>query len=183
MIGKITFSLGLLAALLAGGADATSVAASGGDGSFGIHADTALAPMLTADVDFLHAGSARGDAKAYSAGLMLAPPTPVVHWGVGARYRYQDTQLGSGGGVELGASVFVATPVPRVSVGGVAWYLPSALANGDVRRSYDYSAQVRLAVTRATYLWAGYRRMQVTFEDGRAQALYKGPTFGVSVGF
>lgn len=183
MIGKITFAFGLLAVLLAGGAHATSISASGGDGSFGLHADTALAPALTANFDFLHAGSARGDAKAYAAGLMLAPPTPVVHWGVGARYRYQDTHLGSGGGVELGATVFVDTPVPRVSVGGIGWYLPSALANGDVRRSYDYSAQVRLTVTQATYLWAGYRRMQVTFENGRAQALYKGPTFGVSVGF
>lgn len=183
MTGRNLISLALMVALLPCAAHATSVAATGGDGAFGVHADTALAPMLTANVDYLHTDAARGDARVYSAGLMLSPPSPVVHWGVGARYRYQNTAAGDGGGLELGASVFIDTPIPRVSVGGYGWYLPSALANGDVRRSHDYSAQVRLTLVRATFLWAGWRRAEVTFADGRAQTWYDGPTFGVSVGF
>lgn len=164
-------------------AHATSISASGGDGAVGIHADTALLPMLHANVDYLHTDSDRGNAKIYTVGLMIEPPTPLVHWAVGARYQYQDTRYGSGGGVELGGSLFVATPIPLVSVGGYGFYMPSGAANGHIRHSYDYGAQLRLSFTHSIYAYAGYRYMRTAFEDVGTKVLYKGPSIGISVGF
>lgn len=184
MIGKTTLFLACAsAALLAPAAHATSIAASGGDGSVGIHADTALLPMLSANADYLRTGSERGDAKLYALGLTVSPPSPVVHWAVGARYRHQDTRWGKGGGVELGASVFVDTPIPLLTVGGYGYYMPSALAHGEVQQSHDYGAQLRLSFTRSIYAWAGYRNMGVTFAGAGSHTLYKGPSLGLSVGF
>jgi hypothetical protein len=177
--------LGALAAMaaLAPVAHATSLSASGGDGAVGIHADTALLPMLHANLDYLRTDSDRGDAKIYTAGLMISPPTPLVHWAVGARYQYQDTRWGHGGGVELGGSVFVNTPIPLLSVGGYGFYMPSGAAHGRIRHSYDYGAQLRLSLTHSIYAWAGYRYLRTAFRSAGMQVLYKGPSVGLSVGF
>lgn len=184
MTDKMLFQLGLLGALaLAPAAQATSLSASGGDGAVGVHADTALLPTVRLNVDWLRTDHERGDAKVYSAGLMVSPPTPLLHWGVGARYRYQDSVYGSGGGVELGAQLFIDTPIPLLSVGGYGYYMPSELASGDVRESHDYGAQLRLGFTRSIYAWAGYRDMRVRFDHGPGRVLYKGPAVGLSVGF
>ena len=182
MIGKTTLVLALAGTALAmSPAHATSIAVSGGDGAVGIHADTALLPTLGANADYLR--SDRGDAKLYAAGLTISPPSPLLHWTVGARYRYQDTRWGNGGGVELGASLFVDTPLPLVSVGGYGYYMPAALAHGKVQQIHDYGAQVRLSFTRAIYAWAGYRNMGVTFAGAGSHTLYQGPALGLSVGF
>jgi hypothetical protein len=85
--------------------------------------------------------------------------------------------------VELGASAFVNTPIPLLSVGGYGFYMPSGAAHGRIRHSYDYGAQLRLGLTRSIYAWAGYRYLRTTFEDWGTQTLYKGPSVGISVGF
>lgn len=184
MIHKMLFLVAATAAVaVALPAHATSISASGGDGAFGVQADTALLPALHANVGYLHTDSDRGNAKIYTLGLMIAPPTPLVHWAVGARYQYQDTRYGSGGGVELGGSLFVATPIPLVSVGGYGFYMPSGAANGRIRHSYDYGAQLRLSLTHSIYAYAGYRYMRTSFEGAGNKVLYKGPSLGLSVGF
>ena len=162
---------------------AASVSIDGGDGAVGVHAGTALLPMLHAGVDYLHTGDDRGRAKVYGVGLAISPPTPLVHWSVGARYQYQDSRWGKGGGVELGASLFVDTPVPMLSVGGYGFYLPSSTAHGDVRHGSDYGAQLRWSLTRSIYAYAGYRWMRTDFERAGTRTLYKGPALGLSVGF
>ncbi|MDO1529904.1 YfaZ family outer membrane protein [Fulvimonas sp. R45] len=183
-MGKTHLLLALAGAtLLVPAARATSVSASGGDGAFGVHADTALLPTLHADADYLRTGSDRGDAKVYGLGLSIAPPTPLLHWSIGARYQYQRTRWGDGGGVQVGASLFVDTPIPLLTVGGYGYYLPPGAAHGRVRHASDYGAQLRLGLTRSIYAWAGYRYMRTSFEGFGTQTLYKGPSLGVSVGF
>lgn len=184
MIHKVLFLVALTAAAaMATSACATSISASGGDGAVGIQADTTLLPALHANVGYLRTGGDRGNAKIYTVGLMVAPPTPLVHWAVGARYQYQDTRYGSGGGVELGGSLFVATPIPLVSVGGYGFYMPAGAANGHIRHSYDYGAQLRLGLTHSIYAYAGYRYLRTSFEGAGTRVLYRGPSIGISVGF
>jgi hypothetical protein len=164
-------------------AHATSVAVTGGDGAVGVQADTALLPALHANLGYLHTGDDRGSARIYQAGLMIAPPTPLLHWAVGARYQYQDTRYGSGGGVELGASLFVPTPIPLLSLGGYGFYMPGGSAHGRIRHSYDYGVQLRLGFTRSVHAYAGYRYLRTSFEGIGTRVLYKGPSLGLSVGF
>ena len=184
MTGKMLALVALVvAAATAPSTHATSISASGGDGAVGIQADTALLPALHANAGYLHTDGDRGNAKIYTLGLMIEPPTPLVHWAVGARYQYQDTRWGNGGGVELGGSLSVATPIPLLSVGGYGFYMPSGAANGRIRHSYDYGAQLRLGLTHSIYAYAGYRYMRTSFEGAGTQVLYKGPSLGISVGF
>lgn len=183
---RVSFFSVLLAGLLllASAVHAASIAVSGGsDSALGVQVGASLLPTLQANLGYLHTGSDHGDADIYGAGLMIAPPTPLLHWGIGARYQYQDTRYGSGGGVALGASVFVDTPLPLLSVGGYGFYMPSGLAHGDIRHSSDYGAQLRLGLSHGIYAYAGYRWLRTAFVGTGTHALYKGPAIGASVGF
>ncbi|WP_329742809.1 YfaZ family outer membrane protein [Dyella sp. A6] len=182
---RVLLVCSLLASILAfvPAARATSVALGGGDGSFAVHADTALLPTLHADLDYLRTGSGHGNADIYGIGLMVSPPTPLVHWAIGARYQYQSTRYGNGGGVELGASLFFDTPLPLLRVGGYGFYMPSGAASGDIRHSADYGAQLRLGLTRSIYAYAGYRYLRTAFDGTGTHVVYRGPAIGVSVGF
>ena len=183
MIAKILFLAGLSAITMVPAVHATRIGASAGDGSVGLHADTVLLPMLHANADYLRTDSDRGDAKVYSAGLMIAPPTPLVHWTMGVRYQHQDTRYGSGGGVQLGASLMLNTPIPLLSVGGYGFYMPPGTAQGRVRQSHEYGAKLRVSFTLAVYAYAGYRYMRTSFEGAGAKVLYNGPALGLSIGF
>lgn len=161
---------------------ATSVSLGGGDGSLGIGISTPLGSSLRADFGYLNTDDRRGNADLYSAGLMIVPAATAVHWEIGARYQYQDTRFGSGGGIGLGGSLYVDTPIPRVSIGGYGFYTPDSLSSGALDRSYDYGAQVRLNINHALSLYGGYRLLRSEFDDRGSHDLYKGPVLGLNVG-
>lgn len=161
---------------------ATSVSLDGGDGSLGVGISTPLGSSLRADFGYLNTDDRRGNADLYSAGLMIAPAATAVHWEIGARYQYQDTRYGSGGGIGLGGSLYVNTPIPRVSIGGYGFYTPDALTSSALDNSYDYGAQVRLSINRSFSLFGGYRVLRSEFNDRGSHDLYKGPMFGLNVG-
>jgi hypothetical protein len=161
---------------------ATSVSLDGGDGSLGVGISMPLGSSLRADFGYLNTDNRRGNADLYSAGLMIAPAATAVHWEIGARYQYQDARYGSGGGIGLGGSLYVSTPIPRVSIGGYGFYTPDSLTSGALDNSYDYGAQVRLNVNRSFSLFGGYRVLRSEFNDRGSHDLYKGPMFGLNVG-
>jgi hypothetical protein len=161
---------------------ATSVSLDGGDGSLGIGISTPLGSSLRADFGYLNTDDRRGNADLYSAGLMIAPAAAAMHWEIGARYQYQDTRFGAGGGIGLGGSLYFNTPIPRLSIGGYGFYTPDSLSSGALDNSYDYGAQLRLSINRSFSLFGGYRLLRSQFNDRGSHDLYKGPVLGLNVG-
>lgn len=177
------FSLALLAGLsFCAPAFATSVSASGGDGSVGIDLGVPLTRGLRADLGYLRTDDRRGDADVYSAALMIVPASRDIHWEIGARYQYQDARDASGGGVGLGGSVDVPTGIRWLSLGAYGFYTPEALTNGDVNHGYDVGAQLNVRFGSSVSVFGGYRRMRTSFDGVGQHDLYKGPMFGVRVG-
>ena len=123
---------------------ALSVSANGGDESFGVEASQTIFPTLRAGVGYLNTDDSGHNAKAYSGSLMFTPWLPGIDLSVGGRYQYQDTHYGNGGGLGLGGSAFVDTPIPLTSIGGYGFYTPEGLAHGDIDKSYEYGAQARV---------------------------------------
>ncbi|TVP53041.1 MAG: hypothetical protein EA349_14715 [Halomonadaceae bacterium] len=156
-----------------------SVTASAGSDYYSVDVTQPILPRLRAGVGYLNTD----DADIYTGSLMFAPITPVVDLTIGARYQYQDTDFGEGGGVSVGGSAFVGTPIPMVSVGGHGFYTPEDLTHGDLEESYEYAAQVRARLTPQTYASASYRFVRSDFDGTGRQTLHSGPVFGVSVGF
>ncbi|ANF56363.1 YfaZ family outer membrane protein [Halotalea alkalilenta] len=180
-LGIVFASGGLL--LASHQALAFSVSANGGRDSFGLEASQSIAPGLRAGVGYLSTDDSGSNAKAYSGSLMFSPYLPGVDLAVGGRYQYQDTHYGNGGGLGIGGSAFVDTPIPLTSVGGYGFYTPSGLSHGDVDKSYEYGAQARVNLLSQTYVYGGYRYFRTDFEGRGNQTLDSGPVLGVSVGF
>ncbi|OLO04290.1 MULTISPECIES: YfaZ family outer membrane protein [Salinicola] len=162
---------------------ALSVSANGGDESFGVEASQTIFPTLRAGVGYLNTDDSGHNAKAYSGSLMFTPWLPGIDLSVGGRYQYQDTYYGNGGGLGLGGSAFVDTPIPLTSIGGYGFYTPEGLTSGDVEKSYEYGAQARVNIISQTYVYGGYRYMRTDFDNDNGHTLDSGPVLGVSVGF
>lgn len=162
---------------------ALSVSANGGEDSFGAEASQTIFPGFRAGVGYLTTDDSGHNAKAYSGSLMFSPWLPGVDLSVGGRYQYQDTHYGNGGGVGLGGSAYVDTPIPLTSIGGYGFYTPDSLTHGDVDESYEYGAQARVNLISQTYAYVGYRYMRTDFDNEGSQTLDSGPILGVSVGF
>jgi hypothetical protein len=161
---------------------ATSVSATGGDGSVGVDLAVPLSSGLRADLGYLKTDDSRGDADVYSAALMIVPASRDIHWEIGARYQYQDARYASGGGVGLGGSVDVPTGIRWLSLGAYGFYTPEALTHGDMNHGYDAGAQVNVRLGSNVSVFGGYRRMRTLFDHRGDRDLYKGPMFGVHVG-
>ncbi|MCG7599711.1 YfaZ family protein [Halomonas sp. McH1-25] len=174
-------SVGLLSVALQ--AQALSLSASGGSDSFGVEASQSIAPTLRAGVGYFTSEDSGHDVDIYSGSLMFSPYLPGIDLAVGGRYQYQDAYYGDGGALGLGGSAFVDTPIPLTSVGGYGFYAPEGLSHGDIEKSYQYGAEVRVNLVSQTYLHAGYRYYRTDFENEGEHTLHSGPTFGVSVGF
>ncbi|WP_251975761.1 YfaZ family outer membrane protein [Salinicola avicenniae] len=162
---------------------ALSVSANGSDEAFGVDASQTIFPGVRAGVGYLNTDDSGHNAKAYSGSLMFSPYLPGIDLAVGGRYQYQDTHHGDGGGVGLGGSAFVDTPIPLASVGAYGFYTPDGLTHGDVDKSYEYGAQARVNLISHTYLYGGYRYMRTDFDGEGSHTLDSGPILGVSVGF
>ncbi|MCM5705100.1 YfaZ family outer membrane protein [Larsenimonas salina] len=148
-----------------------------------VNASQGLFPGLDAGIGYFETDDNGHTNKAYSGSLMFSPYTPLVDLSVGARYQYWDAHQGHGGGVGLGGSAFVDTPIPRVSVGGYGFYTPEGLSHGDYEKGYEYGAQLRATLLANTYGYVGYRYVRADFDGHDTSTLDSGPVFGVSVGF
>lgn len=184
MIKKFGFAL-TSAGLLLGShqAVAFSVSANAGPDSYGVQASQTIFPTLRAGVGYFTSDDSGQDADIYSGSLMFSPYLPLIDVAVGGRYQYQDTAYGDGGGLGLGGSAFVETPIPLVSVGGYGFYTPESLSHGDLDKSYEYGAEARVNLVAQTYLHAGYRYFRTEFDDRGEHTLHSGPVLGVSAGF
>lgn len=174
-------SVGLLSAVFQ--AQALSVSASSGPDSFGGEASQTIFPTLRAGVGYFTSDDGGNDVDIYSGSLMFTPYLPGIDLAVGGRYQYQDTHYGDGGALGLGGSAFVDTPIPLTSVGGYGFYSPEGLSHGDIEKSYEYGAQVRVNLVSQTYLYGGYRYYRTEFDGSGDQTLHSGPVVGVSAGF
>jgi hypothetical protein len=163
-------------------ASAFSLAAHAGSDYFGIEATQILVPGVRVGAGYTQTDDRGRDARFYNASLMFTPATPVADIAVGGRYQYQDTDFGNGGGLGLGGSVFVNTPIPRVAIGGYGFFTPDGLTHGDVSDSYEYGVQARARLVSQTYVQAGYRYMRTDFGDNGDRRLYRGPVLSVSFG-
>ncbi|GHB14641.1 YfaZ family outer membrane protein [Salinicola rhizosphaerae] len=162
---------------------ALSISANGGDNSFGAEASQTIFPSIRAGVGYLNTDDSGHNAKAYSGSLMFSPYLPGLDLSVGARYQYQDTHYGNGGGVGLGGSAFVDTPIPLTSIGAYGFYTPDGMTSGDIEKSYEYGAQARVNLISQTYAYVGYRYLRTDFDNDDDHTLDSGPVLGVSVGF
>ncbi len=161
---------------------AFSLAAHAGNDYFGVEATQILVPGVRVGAGYTQTDDNGRDARFYNASLMFSPATPIVDLSLGGRYQYQSTDWGNGGGLGLGGSVFVDTPIPRVGVGGYGFYTPDGLTHGSVNESYEYGVQARLRIFAQTYAQAGYRYLRTEFDNGADRRLHRGPVFSVSFG-
>ena len=184
MIKSLGIMLASSALLVAGThAHALSFSATGGSDYYSLEASQTILPRIRAGVRYLNVEDDSRETSLYSGSLLFAPVTPGVDLEVGGRYQYLDGDYASGGGLGLGGSAFVDTPIPRVSVGGYGFYAPESLSHGDIEESHEYGAQVRATVFAQTYVYGGYRYLRTDFEDQDSETQHSGPVFGVSVGF
>lgn len=180
-LGVLISSFFLLVA--ASQSHALSVAASTGSDSYSVDISQSIFPRFRAGLGYLRTDDSGRDARMYTGSLMFAPIIPGLDLTLGGRYQYQDTDYGDGGGVGLGGTLAVDTPIPRVTVGGYGFYMPDGLTHGDIGQSYEYGAQVRATVISQTYVYGGYRYWRSEFDGRDGETLQSGPVFGVSVGF
>lgn len=169
--------------LISHNAMALSLSVSGHDDGFGVDASQSIAPTLRAGVGYFTSDDSGHHADMYSGSLMFSPYLPVVDLEVGGRYQYQDTHYGDGGGLGLGGSAFVDTPIPLTSVGAYGYYTPDALSHGDMEKSYNYGAEARVNLFSQTYVSGGYQYYRTKFDNEGSRTLDSGPTLGISVGF
>lgn len=181
---KIAFALlGSGLALVSANAMALSVSATGGNDSVGVEATQSLLPGWQAGLGYYSTDDSGHNAKAYSGSLMFSPYLPGVDLSLGGRYQYLDTHYGNGGGLGLGGSAYVGTPIPRVSVGGYGFYTPEGLTHGDVNENYEYGARARFHIIGGSYVYAGYRYYHADFDNHSSRTLESGPVLGASIGF
>ncbi|WP_106476853.1 YfaZ family outer membrane protein [Phytohalomonas tamaricis] len=182
---KIVFALiGSGMALASANAMALGLSATGGEDSVSVEATQSLLPGWQAGLGYYSTDDSGHNTKAYSGSLMFSPWLPGVDLSVGARYQYLDSDYyGDGGGLGLGGSAYVGTPIPRVSVGGYGFYTPEGLTHGDVDESYEYGARARFHIIGGSYVYAGYRYYHADFDDHGGETLDSGPVLGASVGF
>ncbi|WP_438765326.1 YfaZ family outer membrane protein [Kushneria sp. TE3] len=181
---KIIISvLGTGLALSSLNASALSVSASGGNDTHSVQINQSLLPGWSAGAGYSNTDRSGDNTKTYSGQLMFSPYVPGIDISLGGRYQYLDSHYGNGGGLGLGGSAYVDTPIPRVSVGGYGFVTPTGLSHGDVDKSYEYGARARATLVANTYGFVGYRYYRTDFDDHSNKTLFSGPELGVSVGF
>ncbi|MFC3608103.1 YfaZ family outer membrane protein [Stutzerimonas tarimensis] len=178
--GMLLMTSGLL--LASQSALAVNLTITGGSNSFGIDASQVVTPGVRAGIGYLHTDDRGHDAQIYSGSLMFSPAIIELDIAVGGRYQYQDTDLGNGGGLGIGGSVFSATPIPALRVGGYGFFTPQGLTHGDVDESIEYGLQGRLRLFGQTHLFAGYRYLRSDFSGDGNRTLHSGPVLGLNVG-
>lgn len=171
------------ALLVSHNAMALSFSVNAHDDGYGVSASQTIFPMLRAGVGYFSSDYSGRRATVYTGSLMFSPYLPVVDLEVGARYQYQDTHYGDGGGVGLGGSLFVPTPIPLTTIGGYGFYTPEGLSHGDLKKSYEYGAEARVKIVAQTYAFGGYRHYRTDFAKHGEKTLNKGFVLGVSAGF
>lgn len=181
---KTLFALfGTTLALTSFNASALSVSGSAGEDSQSVQINQSLLPGWSAGIGYFNTDDTDRNTKAYSAQLMFSPYLPLVDLSVGGRYQYLDSDYGDGGGLGLGGSAYVDTPIPLVSVGGYGFYTPSGFSHGDIDRSYEYGARARASLLPGVNAFVGYRYYRTEFENRDTTTLFSGPELGVSAGF
>lgn len=175
-----------LLAVASQSASAFSVSTSGTQHGYNLQARQSILPMFSTSFDVFQSSDndEHGDKdRAYTAALIFTPYVPFIDLSAGVRYQYQTTGYGDGGGVSIGGSAYVPTFVPMTSVGAYGFYTPKQMAQGDVRTSKEYGAQVRFNPIADVSVFGGYRVFSSEFEDQGSHRLDRGPFIGASVGF
>lgn len=86
---------------------------------------------------------------------------------IGARGYYVGTKGDDGGAVAIGGRVaFPIVPVPRLWVGGNAYYAPGASSFGDVDRFYEVGASAEYRLLTRAGLYVGARRLRADVGAG-----------------
>ncbi|MGC3874486.1 YfaZ family outer membrane protein [Halomonas sp. GXIMD04776] len=184
MFKPFFFALTASVALLAShSAMALSVSANASGDAYGVDVSQRILPTLRAGVGYFTSDDSGGDVDVYNASLMFSPYLPGIDLSLGGRYQYLDSDYGDGGGLGLGGSAFVDTPIPLTSIGGYGFYTPEGLSHGDVEKSYEYGAQARVELFAQTYVYGGYRYYRTDFDDRGGETLDSGPVLGISAGF
>ena len=173
-------------AVISSSASALSVGASGSPHGVDFQVTPTLLPRFTTSFDIFQGTDrdAHDDRdRAYTAAIMFHPIVPIVDLSVGARYQYQTTGYGDGGGVSIGGSAFVPTALPMTSVGVYGFYTPDLITQGDVRTSKEYGVLARVNPAPKVSLTGGYRVFSTEFDREGSHRLDHGPFIGASFGF
>ncbi|MFC0267124.1 YfaZ family outer membrane protein [Kushneria aurantia] len=175
--------LGGALALTSLNAAAISLSGSVADNAQSVQLSQSLMPGWSTGIGYFNSDDSGRNAKAWSGQLMFSPWLPGVDLSLGGRYQYLDSDYGDGGGLGLGGSAYVDTPIPLVSVGGYGFYTPSGLTHGDIDSSRELGARARAQFIPGLQGFVGYRYYRVDFDNHDDRTLFSGPELGVSFGF
>lgn len=164
-------------------AAAMDLSATLGQDMFSLSASRSLSPTLSVGGQWYKSEKHRGTSNAYRAFVAFQPRLPTVDLTISARYQYLDTRFGDGGHIGIGASAYVPTLLPRLSIGGHVDYYPDSLSHGDVDTSYEYGVGARLRLLSNTYVTGGYRYFTSEFNKPGKRKLDSGWMLGVNMGF
>lgn len=184
MIKKIPSVLAcLMLATVSQHARAMNISATLGQDMYSLSASHSLSPTLAVGGQWYKSEKYRGTSNAYRAFVAFQPRLPIIDLTVSARYQYLDTRFGDGGHIGIGASAYVPTLLPRLSIGGHVDYYPETLSHGDVDTSYEYGVGARLRLLSNTYITGGYRYFTSEFDKPGKRKLDSGWMLGINMGF
>lgn len=113
--------------------------------------------------------------------------TPGLEVGVGPKFYYasSDTADATVAAIALGGQLRFKLPqVPRVAIGGSAFYAPHITSTLDANSVFDLSARLSYEVLPTADAYVGYRKIRVNYDKGKgSEDLDNGVYFGMKFSF
>lgn len=182
---SLTLTSTMLLALGAATAQATTLELNLGEDAAQFEAAGNLTSNVELGGGFLSSDDRDADVLAGHVQLMGVERTRDYDIGVGVRWTQYDTDYGDGGGLGLGGYGYFYLPaVPRLSLGGYAFYTSGAVTNQDLDDSLEAGVRARYEVIRNIEAYVGYRHLKVDFDNRHGRTtLDDGPLVGVRLLF
>ncbi|CAA0101581.1 Uncharacterised protein [BD1-7 clade bacterium] len=128
------------------------------------------------DLSYLHSIYEDRSKNLTSAGFYARTENDVLRAKLGGKFIWVNTSDSNTYGLALGGSI-IGYVIPKLWLGGEAYYSPNILLGGDYSTFYDISANIGYDVMEHATVYLGYRNLAAD-EDKNTLGVYKGFQLG-----